>query len=384
MFAVGGTERQFVNVTKHLDRSRFDIRVGCLSREGDFLKDIEAMRVPVTEYRISSLYSPGTMHAQWRFAQDLRREGVRLVHAYGFYPNVFCIPPARIAGCITIASVRDTGVFTSRVKLKSVAQKMACRMADSVVANSVAVRDWLVGLGMNEDQIHVIPNGIVVPPLGEAPGDSPIRREFGIHPKAPVIAVVSRLNPGKGIEYFLHAVQTVIKRYRGAKFLIVGASYFNPQYKPSLEKLAQDLGLQDHVIFTGERNDVQQLLREANLVVLPSLSEGFSNVILEAMAAGLPVVATNVGGNPEIVRDGKTGLLVPARDAGALAQGMIRLLEAPDLARQYGKTGHERVSKHFSLASTIRSTEDLYMTLLEERKWLHAPKMTRSSRAHTG
>src|SRR2546428_6279847 len=103
MFAVGGTERQFVYVTKHLDRSRFDIRVGCLSREGEFLKDIEAMRVPVSEYRIRSLYSPGTLHAQWRFAQDLRREGVRLVHAYGFYPNVFCIPAARMAGCISIA-----------------------------------------------------------------------------------------------------------------------------------------------------------------------------------------------------------------------------------------------------------------------------------------
>ena len=115
------------------------------------------MRVPVSEYRIRSLYSPGTLHAQWRFAQDLGREGVRLVHAYGFYPNVFCIPAARMAGCITIASVRDTGVFTSNVKLKSVAQKLACQMADSVIANSVAVRDWLVGLGMKEDQIHVIP-----------------------------------------------------------------------------------------------------------------------------------------------------------------------------------------------------------------------------------
>src|SRR5215472_17258320 len=142
MFAVGGTERQFVYLSKGLDRSRFDLRIGCLSREGEFLKDIEALNIPVSEYRIKSLYSPRMLHRQWHFARDLRREGIQLVHAYGFYPNVFSIPAARFAGCITIASVRDTGVFTSQVKLKVLSQRTACHMADRVVANSSAVRNW--------------------------------------------------------------------------------------------------------------------------------------------------------------------------------------------------------------------------------------------------
>ena len=119
MFAVGGTERQFVYLTRAIDKNQFDVRVGCLSREGEFLKDIEAMNIPVSEYRINSLYSPRMLHRQWAFAHDLRREGVQLVHAYGFYPNVFSVPAARFAGCATIASVRDTGVFTSQVKLKT-------------------------------------------------------------------------------------------------------------------------------------------------------------------------------------------------------------------------------------------------------------------------
>src|SRR5262252_7497650 len=180
MFAVGGTERQFVYLAKGLDKSRFDIRVGCLSKKGQFLKDIEAMNLPVAEYPINSLYSPRMLHRQWLFARDLRRQKIRLVHAYGFYPNVFSIPAARAAGCITIASVRDTGVFTSQVKLKTITQKLACKLADCVIANSSAVRDWLVSLGIDKNHIRVIPNGIALSRYTGRPTTFPIRREMGI------------------------------------------------------------------------------------------------------------------------------------------------------------------------------------------------------------
>src|SRR5215831_8180766 len=192
MFAVGGTERQFVYLTKAIDKERFDIRIGCLSREGAFLKDIEAMNIPVSEYRINSLYSPRMLQSQWLFARDLRRQQVRLVHAYGFYPNVFSVPAARFAGCITIASVRDTGVFTSQIKLKTLLQRTACRLADRVIANSSAVRNWLVSLGVDQNHIDVIPNGVAVHARLPRSRDFRIRREFGIDPKVPVIAVISR------------------------------------------------------------------------------------------------------------------------------------------------------------------------------------------------
>ena len=126
------------------------------------------------------------------------------------------------------------------------------------------------------------------------------------------------------------------------------------------------------LIFTGERQDVKEILRETNLAVLPSLSEGMSNFLLEAMAVGLPAVATNVGGNPEIVQHDKTGLLVPARDAQALSDAMIRILERPELGCRFGAAGFQRVSAHFSLTSTVRRTEELYTSLLEERMWRHA------------
>jgi len=368
MFAVGGTERQFTYVTKSLDRTRFDVRVGCLSREGEFFKEIEALNIPVSEYRIRSLYDTGTLRRQWRFARDVRREGVQLVHAYGFYPNVFSVPAARLAGCVTIASVRDTGAFTSRIKLKTLVQKTACRMADRVIANSTAVRDWLMNLGLNERQVVIIPNGISVPAERRPPSTFPIRRELSIPLDAPVIAVVCRLNKNKGIEYFLQAAAIVSRRFPAARFLIVGGSHFDPQYQPDLERLTGQLNLTHRVIFTGERNDVPKLLEEIDLSVLPSLSEGLSNSLLEAMAAGLPVVATNVGGNVEIVQHGHTGFLVPAREASALGAAMAQILESPGLTEQFGTAGYERVKNHFSLTSTVRQTEDLYMTLLHERR----------------
>jgi glycosyltransferase involved in cell wall biosynthesis len=127
------------------------------------------------------------------------------------------------------------------------------------------------------------------------------------------------------------------------------------------------MNMNDRVIFTGERHDIPNLLQEIDISVLPSLSEGFPNSLLEAMAAGMPVVATNVGGNPEIVRDGRTGLLVPPRDPDALAHSITSLLESPLLARQFGNAGYARVKAEFSLTATVRRTEELYTELLEAR-----------------
>lgn len=369
-FAVGGTERQFVYMAEALDRRRFDVRVGCLLRAGEFLKDIEALNIPVSEYPIGSLYSPRMLRGQWRLAQDLRRQRVQLVHAYGFYPNVFSIPAARFAGCISIASVRDTGVFTSQVTLKTISQKTACRLADRILANSLAVKRWLVSLGLNENHIEVIPNGIAMSGPPARLLEFPVRNELGISPEVPLITVISRLNPKKGLEYFLRAAVQVVHRFPGARLLIVGGS--DPAYRSSLEKLAHDLKLADKVTFTGERNDVRAILSEVTLAVLPSLSEGLSNSLLEAMAAGIPVVATNVGGNPEVVQDGKTGFLVDAADAEALGDAMIRIIESPELARRFGDAAYQRVVTHFSLRSAVRRTQDLYTALLEQRMWRHA------------
>jgi glycosyltransferase involved in cell wall biosynthesis len=259
------------------------------------------------------------------------------------------------------------GVFTDRHKLKSLGQAMACRLADCIVANSYAVRDWLASQGLGRYDIQVIPNGIRMPEPLRDNESSPIRQEFGIDPKCPLIAVVGRLVRTKGLEFFLEAAATIASRYPTARFLIVGEANIEPPYRLELEERARNLNLTGRLIFTGQRNDVPQIMREIDISVQPSLSESFSNTLLESMANGLPVVATTVGGNPEVMTDGESGILVQPGDAAALSRGMAQLLDSPELAQRFGQAARNKVAREYSLDCLLRRTEDLYVTLLERR-----------------
>ena len=302
-----------------------------------------------------------------RSKSRLRAEAV--VHAYGFYPNLFAIWPAALGTrSVTIASVRDMGVFTDRHKLKSLGQATACRLADCVIANRYAVRHWLRTQGLGLHHIQVVPNGIKMPTPRRSDEPSPIREEFKIDAKCPLIAVVARLVRTKGLEYFLEAAASIASRYPSVRFLIVGESKIEPPCRRELEQRAKNLNLTGHLFFTGQRNDVPQIMREIDISVLPSLSESFSNTLLESMANGLPVVATSVGGNPEVITDGDNGILVPPADATALSRGMAQLLDSPDLARRLGLAAREKVAKEYSLDCLLRRTEDLYVTLLERHR----------------
>jgi glycosyltransferase involved in cell wall biosynthesis len=165
----------------------------------------------------------------------------------------------------------------------------------------------------------------------------------------------------KGIEYFLDAAAIVASRFPDVRFLIVGDGANRSQ----LQERSQKLGLDQRVVFTGFRTDVPELLSEATLSVLPSLSEGLSNSLLESMAAGVPVIAAKVGGNPEIVEHGVSGLLVPPRDAAALAGAMSNLLADADLTSRLGQAGRRRVSELFSMERSVGETERFYERLME-------------------
>jgi glycosyltransferase involved in cell wall biosynthesis len=240
-------------------------------------------------------------------------------------------------------------------------QKLACRMADYVLANADAVRDWLVTEGYDRKKITVIRNGIDLgaPTVSDAvPG---LRTEFGFSNDAPLVAVLARLNPLKGVEYFLEAAVMVKEQFPEARFLILG----DGQHKPVLEDYATKLGLADQVIFTGFRRDVARVLSQIQVSVLPSLSEGLSNTLLESMAAGVPVIATLVGGNSEAVKD--AGLLVPPRDSQALAQAICGVLGDRALATRLGQAGRQRIVSSFSLEKMVRDTEDFYREILQRR-----------------
>jgi glycosyltransferase involved in cell wall biosynthesis len=230
----------------------------------------------------------------------------------------------------------------------------------------VAGKDWLLAKGIKPQKIEVIRNGVQLPAPARKRGTAGIRQEFGIPDQAPVCACIGRVVSGKGIDVYLRAARALIHQNPNVRFLMIGAHSAETNCKLEMEELARGLQLDGRFIFTGERHNVDEILRDIDIVVHPSLTEGLSNVVMEAMAAGLPVVATRVGGNPELVQDGRTGVLVPPRDAAVLAHGIAFLLDHPQIAREFGEAGRQRIVQEFSISEMLRKTEDLYLRLVSQ------------------
>lgn len=358
-FHVGGTERQVAHLATRLDSSRFEVHVASLQREGPLYAEMASCGLPLSSYPIKGFLRPETLRQQLRFAAYLKRQAIDIVHAYGFYPIVFAVPVARLAGSpVVLASIRDSGDPWTRAQ--RLVQMCASRLAHCVLVNASAVRTSFREGGHARRAIAVIRNGVDVERFAPRPPDEALRSSLGLPPRAPLVVAVSRLNPMKGIDDLLKAAALLEGRFDEARFVIVG----DGASRRDLEEQARLLGLAGRVLFTGTKLDVAAILSQAAVSVAPSLSEGLSNVVLESMAAGVPVVATRVGGTPELLEDGVTGLLVPPCDAPALAAAIGRLLEDEPLARRLGEAARARAVDRFSMQHMVRQTEELYRSLL--------------------
>jgi len=362
-FHVGGTERQVLNISAGLDPDCFDLHLACLRNLGDLRKHLDQVaRIPRPVFDIGRLYSIRTMVEANHLARYIRKNAIQIVHAYGLYPNIFAVPVARLAGArVVIASIRDCGDILK--PWQRWLQRITCRLADCVLVNADAIRETLIRQGYRPENIAVIRNGIT-PQETNPENRSSIRDELGLPSSAPLVMVLSRLNPMKGVEYFLDAASIVAAKLPQTRFLIVG----DGAIRHELQDRAIRLGLAEKVVFTGLRMDVPRILAEISVSVLPSLSEGLSNCLLESMSAGVPVIATNVGGNPEIVEHGVSGLLVPPRDPPMLAAAMITMLENPDLASRFGSAGKRKIADAFSVERSVREIERLYRELVDGRE----------------
>jgi glycosyltransferase involved in cell wall biosynthesis len=363
----GGTENHFMTLSRSLDPSRFDLSFACLRKWGPFVEELKARQIPLVEYRLATFRSLNALVQQARLARYVKQQAIDIVHTYSFYGNVFAIPPGRFAAPVVVASIRDRGPYLTPMQRR--VQRHVCKLADRILVNAEAVKQWLLDDGYDASRIEIIPNGIDVRRFVET-DRAAVRRSLGVPESARVVGVVSRLSRLKGIETFLESAAVIAKQADDVRFVIVGepSPIKNREYLDELSGLARSLGIGDKVIFTGLRSDVPAVMSALDVSVMPSLNEALSNVLLESMAAGAPVVATDVGGTSEALANGVNGLLVPPSRPELMAAAIQQLLDAPPLARRLADAARRTIDDRFSLDRMVHATEALYERLLSSKQ----------------
>lgn len=363
-FHQGGSERQAVSLTRILQADgTFDVFAATLNKEGVLLDEIESLGLPeIREYKLTSFYNTNFIGQVRRLARDLATDKIDIIHTHDFYTNVFGMAAATLtSGSIKIASKRETGGMRSRGQ--EIVERIAFGRADAITVNAAAVRDHLTAGGVSAGKIRIIYNGLDLSRFGL---DPPSLESLGLagFENARLITLVANLRHNvKNVPMFLRAAKSVTERVTDARFIIAGEG----EMEPELTALAGSLGVADRTHFTGRCTDIPGLLSASYACVLTSTAEGFSNSILEYMAAGKPVVATNVGGAAEAIVEGKTGYLVASDDDAAMAERLIELLDDGEKASRFGAAGGQVAIENFSIESRLAKTIKLYSTLIETR-----------------
>jgi glycosyltransferase involved in cell wall biosynthesis len=351
----GGTEKQFGYLLTHLPKSGFSVQLLSF-QDSPFLKE-EAQNlfpgVAVSSLGASSDISKSPT-SLIRLLMTLRRSGPDLIHTFFPTSNSLGVLIARLAGVRKIVSSRrDMGFNLSKKEVRLL--KIANRFVSCIVANSEAAQNCTIALeGVARSKTRVIYNGVSPDNFG----DSLASRRGNEQ----IVGIVANLNrPVKRVDLFIRAAALVSENHSGVNFWIIGDGYLRDE----LERLARDLGVNSHMTFLGGRKDVGTLLQKMTIGVICSDSESLSNAIMEYMAAGLPVVATDVGGNPELVEHGKTGLTVKADDPYALSKGICELLDDRERAVKMGEAGRRTLQKRFSIEKMIGETREIYESLAQ-------------------
>ena len=337
---VGGQEKLLVEMARHADRSRFRLHVVSLTTRGVLAEDIEACGWPVTALGAPEGLRPGIV---LRLARLFRRLRADVVHTHDDRPNIYGAPAGKLAGARVVHTRHSQGTrLTAR-------QRWLVRLISSFDDRFVCISEdsagWAVRQGISRRKVRVQLNGIDLTRFGYS----------GSAPDGPAV-LVARLSPEKGIDTLLRAVPLVVAECPDFRLEIAG----DGPCREALQGIVSELHLGDVVRFLGTVRDVPSLLSRARLFILSSLTEGISLTLLEASARGLPIVATNVGGNPEVVADGVTGLLVPPSAPDAMAASVLRLWTEPDLRGRMGRAGRLRVEERFDIRRMMAAYEAMY------------------------
>ncbi|HNS32465.1 MAG TPA: glycosyltransferase [bacterium] len=350
---VGGAEKQLYLLIRDLNKKKFEPVLIAL-RDGRMRQDFEKivkLHVIGKKWKIDIVFL-------LKLIQIMRLERPHILHASMFTSNLW----GRLAACINrvpviIASELSMDLWKTSFHLFF--DRILAWFTRKIICNSQEVeRRYRKSLGRYGCKLSVIYNGIDIAFYDSVEDKQAVRGELGIS-REKVILTGGRLCAEKGLDYFLKAASIVVKVTADVKFLIVGEG----DKKKSLLEMAEKLELNEHVVFTGYRKDLPDIIKISDVVVLSSLWEGMPNLLIEAMALRKPVIGTNVGGTIEIVKDGETGFLVPAKDPEMLAGAMLCLLKDKVLRERMGNKGYEFVKEKLSLQKMVKKYEELYEEL---------------------
>jgi len=389
---IGGTEAHLRQVLPALAGRGFRIRLFSLGGAGEHGRPFERAGIPVDAPGAALRLPRGRIFGLPRrvltaiaLIGTLRRLGPKLVHCY--LPEAYMTGAlaARLAGIRTVAmSRRSLNDYQRRRPLLGWTERRLHRLTRFATANSRAVAEELVAEGFPPSNVALIHNGIA-PGSTDAPSRTAIRQILGLPPDAIVFVMVANLLAYKGHAALLSALAAAAPCFgKPWRVLFPGE---DRGLGIALQRQAMAAGLADNILWLGPRGDVRELLAAADVGLLTSTGEGFSNAILEYMAAGLPVIATDVGGNPEAVVDGRTGILVPPDAVEPLANALVSLARDPETARRMGAEGRRRVEECFSLDTCLDRYERVYRAILSGAeippclvRWVDRPNMANGSR----
>jgi L-malate glycosyltransferase len=359
---VGGTEGQLVEIIQRLDKEKFELFLCYLARSQSPLSDLleQSGKVRTFVLNVRSTYSLRVLIAVYRLVQFIRSEKIDIVQGYFLKAKFLGMLAGKLGGKRTISCMRDLGMAINYKSLPPL--KFANLCTDRFLVNSESIKNYLFEeQKINPEKIDVIMNGVDLirfhPPAKE--DKSKYKKALGIEPDHLVAGVVSNLKAEKGLDRFIRAAARVLKSIPNSRFVIVGKGPLEAE----LRHLAAGLGVQDKILFAGGQDDVRKCLFAFDIGVLCSVSEGFSNAILEYMATGLPVIATRVGGNTEQVQDGVTGLLVPPNDPESLANAITNLLEHEEVSSRMGRASFKYCQEHYGMDRMIENLENYYTSI---------------------
>lgn len=381
----GGSENQMVEVARRLNSGDYRLTVGCLQAEGSSIDVLQQAGIPVVEFTLrGGLLRPSGFYQLFRLALFLHRARFDVVHTHDLWSNLMGVPAAWVARVpVIISSRRDLAHWWWYTPRRRKILRHIQSLSSFILVNCDAVRDFLVKEdGFNASKIRVIRNAVDFARFANTSRDR--KRLFPhLNRHHKLLAIVANMNiPVKGHTYLIQAARRICSVFPKTRFVLIG----DGRQRPKLEQQVRDVGLQENFLFLGRRKDVPELLACCDLSVLPSTAEGLPNAVLESLAAGVPVVATRVGGTVEIIEDRVSGLLVPPRDPEALADRILELLKDPSLAQKLARAGQDRVRTYFNFDRLLLELKELYdeprlkegakreqSQRKEERRWVRAP-----------